>query len=82
MGAQAPGSLFSVLSPLTCGSLLPLQGPLPQDRLPASLSSLLWVSSDGTLLGHRLALLVPLLPELVSTNLSGSESTACPVSVF
>lgn len=80
MGAQAPGSLFSALSPLTCGSLLPLQGFLPQDHLPESLSSLLWVSSDGMLLGGSLALLIPLLPELVSINLSGSESTACPVS--
>lgn len=52
MGPQAPGSLFSALSPLTCESPLPLQVSLLQDHLLASLFSLLWVSSEGTLLGE------------------------------
>lgn len=82
MGAQAPGSLFSALSPLTCGSPLPWQGFIPQDHLPASLSSLFWMSSDGILLGFILALLNTFpLPELVPINLFGSESTACSVSL-
>lgn len=70
------------LEPPHLWNSLPLQGSLPQDHLPASPSSLLWVSSDGTLLGGTLASLVLLpLPELISINFSGSESTARPVSL-